>query len=184
MARPIHPTDFFVRNAMFLTHRRAGWFKFAMPAHSIEEEEEEAEEAPGIAQRLAQFVGLQGTQLQARPAQAPARPQRQPQAQTRCYLCWAGNSCSLDESKLASSVYNHDRLRAGRGIVFTGQGAGADINKAWTGCPGNGCVELTHHQPNANDAVARMVSPANLCAFACPPALHTPTVLRTRGYPT
>jgi hypothetical protein len=28
--------------------------------------------------------------------------------------------------------------------------------------------------------VARMVSPANLCTFACPPVLHTPTVLHKR----
>lgn len=161
---------------MFLTHRRAGWFKFAIPA-----EDKEAEGEPGIAQRLAQVVGLQGIQLQARPAQAPARPQRppqQPQAQTRCYLCWAGNRCTLDESKLTTSVYNHDRLRAGQGTALTGQGAVAEINKAWSGCTGNQCIELTH-QPDSDETVARMVSPANPCTFACPPALHTPTVLRT-----
>ena len=158
----IYPTDFFTRNAMFLTHQRAGWFKFAMPVGSIDDadcEDKEAEECeePGIAQRLAQVVGLQ---LEARPAQAPARPQRQPQqpqAQTRCYLCWAGDRCTLDESKLTTSVYNHDRLRAGQGAALTGQGAGADINKAWIGCPGNQCIELTHHQPDSDDTVARMV---------------------------
>ena len=171
---------------MFLTHRRAGWFKFAMPADSVDAdcEDKEAEEEPGIAQRLAQVVGLQvGIQLEARPAQAPARPQRQrqqPQAQMRCYLCWAGDRCTVDESKLTTSVYDHDRLRAGQGTALTGQGAGADINKAWIGCPGNQCIELTHHQPDSDDTVARMVSPANLCTFACPPVLHTPTVLHKR----
>lgn len=73
--------------------------------------------------------------------------------QPGCYLCWAGQSCSLDDSKLAeSSAHAHNRLRSGDGEMFQGH---LVLNEAWTCSTGNRCVVIDHLA--AQSEGARMV---------------------------